>query len=396
MTSIAKRGRLLPILVGVALNFLAYALFTLVVPLFALGLDQSPRMIGELVSVGFLVQIMIAMPLGAVIDRSRYGVGVAIVLGPLLIGVGCFVLVALPTAAGIAVAELVVGMGQISLVLSSQTETALLRRPSGSAGSFGAFAAAVALGQTVGPYLGGIAISNYGTPFALALGGLSASLASMVLLAGQLGRRRLAATREESLSRSRGFVSLPVFRYAIVVSAAAVLARVAYTTFLPVYLRRSGFSAASIGEATALLGLVTFLVRPSVARFASIMRGELKAMAMCTIATGVGVLLIALSPSWAVLLTMTLLVGFGAGFSQPLSMATVAGAVTERERGIALASRLITNRLTQVIGPLALGLLAGGIGLRAVFILAGGGILGLGPVLGRYAASLGDSVTSDS
>ncbi|MFO7546773.1 MAG: MFS transporter, partial [Trueperaceae bacterium] len=74
------------------------------------------------------------------------------------------------------------------------------------------------------------------------------------------------------------------------------------------------------------------------------------------------------SPSpWLIGLWVALF-GAGHGLSQPISMVMVADRVAARERGAALGMRLMLNRLSQVLAPVALAWVAGGVGLPTMFL----------------------------
>lgn len=378
---------------GVVLGFFTYALFTLTVPLYALTLGAPPQVIGGLVGLGFLVQVLIAVPVGSLIDRR--GGRVAITFGPLIIGLACAVPALIPGLPAVAAAEILMGTGQILFLLASQSETASSGTRVRRAAGFGALTAAIAAGQTVGPLVGGLIINNFGAQSALASGAIVAGLASLAMYAwhGAGSTIGKAARGPGQQGAGRMKASSAVF-YAIAVSVSVVFGRVVYTTFLPVYLKGHGFRATSIGEITALLGLVTFSVRPVLASIARMLGGMVRTMIVCTAAAGVGITLVALPPGWTVVLTMTVLLGFGAGLGQPLSMAMVVDAVTENQRGLVLGTRLVANRVTQVVGPFALGFVAGALGLRAVFILSGASILGLAPFLAFFSSTVAERIAA--
>lgn len=393
MASDPKRERWL-LWVGVSLAFFTYALFTLTVPLYGLQLKASTQVIGVVVALGFLSQVFIAVPLGAAIDR--YGIRIALVGGPLTVGVACAIPVALGGMGSVAVSEVLVGIGQIMMLLSSQSETASLSAKLKRTAGFGALTAAVSIGQTLGPLAGGVAIDRFGPRAALATGTVVSIFAATTFLAQQAGHKPRGDAPRPGRAKSNKWASypLPVW-YAFGVSASVVFGRVIFTTFLPIRLGTSGFSAASIGLATAFLGLVTFSVRPVLARIAKALGGIVPATVACTLATGAGIVMATLPPTWVVILLMTALVGFGGGLGQPLSMAMVVDAVEDRQRGVVLASRLVVNRVTQVVGPAGLGLFAGAVSVRAAFGLGGVAILGLvGGLIGmsrRVARRLADS-----
>lgn len=365
---------------GVGFDFFAYALFTLAVPLMGVALGASAELIGGVVSLGFLAEVLVAIPLGVLVDRR--GVRVPIIGGPLLLAVALGIAIVSRDMWGIAISELLVGAGQVSLVLSGQSETASLAGRSRRTAGFGAFAAAASAGQTIGPLAGGLLMDSAGAHAALALGMSGAVLASLLMVLEQSRQGRPKRQRASSIPRARRRVAYtsPVW-YAFIVSAAVVLGRVVFMTFLPLYMHANGFAAGSIGLAIGLLGLVTFSVRPILAWITERIGGMVQAMVTCTVASGAGLLFVSLPPSWIVILGAAVLVGFGGGLGQPLGATMVVDAVAENGRGVVLASRLVASRVAQASGPVALGLVAGFAGLRVTFVAGGGAILSAAAVL---------------
>ena len=88
-------------------------------------------------------------------------------------------------------------------------------------------------------------------------------------------------------------------------------------------------------------------------------------------AAGAFLLLSATSNVW-VIGGLVIVIGLGLGFGQPLSMTMVVQLVPAYARATALAIRLTGNRLRQVAGPAAAGLLAGSAGTKPVFWMLSG------------------------
>jgi predicted MFS family arabinose efflux permease len=80
---------------------------------------------------------------------------------------------------------------------------------------------------------------------------------------------------------------------------------------------------------------------------------------------------------------LTIVVGAGLGYGQPLSMTLVVQRVPRHARATALAVRLTGNRLGQVAAPAAAGVVAGNAGTGAVFWLLSGLLVASAVAVGR-------------
>ena len=95
-------------------------------------------------------------------------------------------------------------------------------------------------------------------------------------------------------------------------------------------------------------------------------------VSMTTLSIGIG--LTPFCRGFVSLALLSILVGMGIGFANPLSMATVADGVRPEDRGVALGLRLGGTRLARLINPLFFGLIIQGFGIAVAF-WAGGIIL---------------------
>lgn len=379
----ARQRVLIVLCTGIALEFIAYASFTLVAPLYGVRLGAGTEAIGGLVSLGFLLPMPLALPIGTAL--RRVGVRLPLVAGPLVLAAGMAVAASRASLASLALAEVLVGLGHLGVVLASQTAVAGLGSADRGEANFGMYGASVALGQMVGPLLAGAAADASGLRTSLAVSAGAAVLAALVL-AGGAPRRSPERTGPPPVP-VRSLVALarvPRLRYAVVVSAAIVLARMTHSTFLPVYLDHHGFSSTDIGLLTGLLALVTVLIRPMLPIVTRVVGGRPRAIPLALALSAAGVALIALPPMWPVLVVMSFMLGAGLGLGQPLSMVVSGDAAPRELRGAAFGYRIMTNRLTQLVAPAALGLLAGAVGTSLAFLAAGAGIAALLPAMLRF------------
>lgn len=380
---VTRRRALVTLCSAIALEFVAFASFTLVAPLYGVHLGAGTEVIGGLVSLGFLLPVPLAVPIGSAL--RRVGVRVPLVVGPLVLAAGMAVAASRESLVILAVAEVLVGLGHLGVVLASQTAIGGLGPAAQGEANFGMYGASVAFGQMIGPIVAGTLGDAYGLRISLLVGASAAVVAALVLAVG--APRRTAPRGSPLTVDTRSLVALvraPRLRYAVVVSASFVLALMTHSTFVPVYLDHHGFSSTDIGAVTGLLALVTVVIRPLLPVVTRLVGGRPRAIPLALTLAAIGVALIALPPRWPVLVLMSVLLGAGLGLGQPLSMVVSRDAAPPDLRGAAFGYRIMTNRLTQLIAPAALGLVAGVAGTSMAFLLAGVGIAVLLPVVFRY------------
>lgn len=120
------------------------------------------------------------------------------------------------------------------------------------------------------------------------------------------------------------------------------------------------------------------------ARFVNMVGGRSAALLATVVILAVGTGMTALVVSFVPLLVASLFVGVGAGFSQPLTVVTVADHVSRDKVGFALGLRLTANRLAQALSPLLIGLIAESIGVRWSFAVAAAVVLATAPLILRW------------
>ena len=361
----------------------AFAMIGLLVPLRALDLGASPAIVGMLVASKALAPAMLAMPVGSLVDRigERAPMIAALALATL-----ATIVAGTATSIGALLAVLlVIGSTHLMFIVCSQRLVSSMAKGAGSERNFGWYTTFQSAGQMIGPILAGVVLDM--ASFAAAFG--AAAAASLVAMAAVARIRTAPAAPSAGPSeaverdvrratttgrRSRVITDLlanPGFRMAIIVSYAVLLAQSVRQAFLPVYMDSLAFSGTLIGVVVSALGLTAVVVRPFMASIVRFLGGRSRTLILMVAAIIAGVAATSLSTTFAGLVVATVLVGIGHGITQPLSMATVGDHVARRHMGFALGVRLTANRVAQLAGPLAIGLLAEFTGVRWTFLMAG-------------------------
>jgi MFS family permease len=162
-------------------------------------------------------------------------------------------------------------------------------------------------------------------------------------------------------------MAIPGMPQAMLVSVTVLSAVDVLTTYLPAIGEAQGLSVASVSLLLSARAGASFLSRLLMPWL--IARGGRRRVLIFS--TLVPALLLCLWPwidNLAAMFVLVVVIGFGLGIGQPMTMVWVANRAPDESRGIALGMRLTVNRLGQISVPLAVGAIAGMAGLGSVFV----------------------------
>jgi MFS family permease len=372
---------MLLILVVFTLNFTRFGMVFPLVPLLAHDLGASPTVIGVIVGAFGLLSFFLAIPVGGLTDRV--GLKRALALGVLCNIVSALLLVRAGHVLTLMASQVVGGLGFQLHIVASQAFIASLDSPHRRETEFGYLTFSAALGQSLGPVLGGVIASRFGYHGAFLAVLLLSALGLMIMgfreprgvrAPGRYSLRHDLRHAGNLLSNS-GMLAILAFPFIVIFTVSL------RTSFLPVLLLQRGSSEALVGLLISLFAGTSTLIRPFIGsllqRFSR--RGML-ALAMLAVALGVG-LIPMLSSVFTVALALCIF-GLGFGLAQPLSMVMVADLADPRHSGLSMGIRFMAMTLASILGPVLLGVVVEGFGLHAAFyvsalfvIMTGGYIL---------------------
>jgi MFS family permease len=372
-----------------ALAVVYWSAHTMLRPLIApsmLELGSTPGEASAALAAIAVLPTLLAIPIGSLTDRfgdrrvMAWG-AVSMVAGGLLL---------LPAELGLAVAgQVVVGVGTMAAWVALQaaatspmqaTETRDARNS-----RIATFSFFVAIGQLVGPLLGGSVAEaiDYRASFAVFVG------LSVVLLAvtwwlpsaahqppspdrasrtAPIGRLTGSYADAFRLMRRRG-VGLTVLA-----SFVALVALDLRMAFHPIYLSDIGYSPVWVGALLSAAAGCAFLSRPV---FTLLVR-RLPSSVLVGLVLGLGsatVGAVVLTESIGVLFVLAALNGLALGLAQPLTLALMAEHTDQAERGLAAGVRSMGNRLAQLVDPIAFGILLAVVGTQSAFLVMGSALL---------------------
>lgn len=333
---------------------------------------------GDAVTVGLvassfaLLPMLFALHFGRIVDRT--GSWRVLVTGTVLSAAAVALSAVAPSIAVIAVANTLMGLGQMMTLLGAQGFVMELTDRERHVNGFAMFTLAASLGQTVGTPIMGVLLENSrdgemvqaGPALALMAGALVVAL-PFALSLPRLPRAttgRPPATSMTALVRRTGMAP-SIFAALIVVTGFDLI-----TAYMPVVGESVGLSALTVSLLVGLRSAASMVSRaamPWVLR-----RVSQRAILIATpVVTTPAVVVLGLTGDPVVLALVLVLIGFFWGMNQPVTMNWVTAAAPAGDRAAALSLRLTGNRAAQVLVPLAAGALAGLWGPGSVFLLSG-------------------------
>lgn len=349
-----------------------------------LDLGGSATTIGTATAAYALLPVLVASSMGRRSDRTarlwRW-----MVLGLTVMVLGSVQLIIAADTAWILAGSATLGVGHVVLTICLQAVIARRALRGSLAAGFGWFTAANSLGQMAGPYLGGWLIDSgsaqeggarAGIDLALVIGTVFAVLAVPVAM---MGRRHFTVpesaetagpAHEHRRESTWSLIRRPRVGLILYCSLGFVALVDILTAFMPLIGEESGIAPTAIGALLAIRGGASLASRVALpwltARLSSgtLLTGSLIGSAVCFSAMP-----LLIDTMWLAVL-LTAVGGFVLGIGQPVTMEMISTAVPSGARGQALALRLVSSRLGQVLVPLGAGGLAGALGPIAAVQLA--------------------------
>lgn len=363
---------LVALCVGLTSAFVVQTMLLIAVPLYALDLGASPLVVGFALSAPYILPLIFAIPLGGLV--TRVGGRVVVIFGGIGLMIGPLFVVVVPGYLGLLLSQFCFGISQLIMILGAQSIISGLARGKTLEMYFGWYTTCLSGGQLLGPLLAGWLIDSIDLMAAFitmaliaVLGFVSGLFLRGKAIEGALVEKSLLGYR----AQARLIKTNPGVQVSIALTVAVMFALGAHSSFLPVYLENSSFTATAIGALISLRALCAMAVRPFMSNIIRLVGGRVRAMIISIGLTGAGIAFTGFTASVWMLALFSILVGIGSGISQPLSMIVLAEHVSHAQRPSALGMRLMGNRGVQFLAPLMLGLLTELLPFNLTFMVAG-------------------------
>jgi MFS family permease len=337
--------------------------------LLALGADGTT--LGLTAACFAIPPMLFAVSLGRWTEKHHPAI--LLVLGFVVAAAGAFSLVFIESIPAFAIATTALGIGHTTGTIGGQSIMAQAQSSLTRISRFGALTTISALGQIVGPVLGGVIIGHSDKPDLLStssalqvaawvfVGGLPAAVIAMRTTTIQKSTVRTGKPeRVWGLLRIRGMPA------ALMTSFSAKGANDLLLVYVPLLGASVGLTSSQVGILLGISSSGALFARAAtpwfVRRIASV-----NLTVVATVVAALCLLIVGLSHNLTPMMLAMSVLGFAIGLTQTTTMDWVVDLVDDTSRGSALGMRVATNRVGQTFILAAAGATSQWFGVEAAF-----------------------------
>ena len=422
----APRGALVPVFLTVFIDLLGFGIVIPLLPIYSEVYGASGLALGLLFSSFSLMQLIFAPFWGRLSDKVGRR---PVLIGTLLGTAGSYVLFGLADdMTMLFVSRMLAGFFGAN-VATAQAYVADVTTPAERAKGMGMIGAAFGLGFTFGPLIGGVMVCvSMGAPGFVAAG--LSTVAALVAISRLHEPPRHSETAGRVLDMDSLSTSLRTPRIGIVLLL-YFLAIMAFSGFETMFIRfgldrfpgafesmapvvtaigldcmidaaastHFGVAALSAGVYMFAIGLISAIIQGGLIRRLVPRYGETKLIVAGPFLLGLGFLVVALAPTWALVIAGCAIMPMGFGLNNPSLQGLLSRAVPDHRQGAFLGLNQSLGSLARVVGPLVAGLFFDTAGATAPFYVSAA-LLALGTLIAigyhrRYASSFAEQVRED-
>ncbi len=360
-----------------ALSFFAlghFAVYYLVIPLWAWQLGASPFLIGLAVGIRPLAPAILSIHAGAMMDRigvrnTLIATATMGVLVPLAIPV-------FPSIWALMLLQLVGGLSEGLGWLGAQTRLAQVAP--GDTRIAGWFSLAGKSGTLLTPIVAGLLWDNFGAVSAFVFAGLWASgflLIVLLLPHSEKTQRRSFKPAElvprlSDYRRALFLFSIPVVSIVMLATFLRLGAFGIQGSFYPVWLQQTGLGSTTIGFLIGVASLAgagsSMLAAPACRRFPPVL-----ILLISVVLAILGMALTPLASSLVGWVTLSMLFGIGVGINLPVLLSVLSQVTSAETQGLSAGLRATVNRIGNIVVPIIMGLVVEVAGLQLSFPIIG-------------------------
>jgi len=172
----------------------------------------------------------------------------------------------------------------------------------------------------------------------------------------------------------RELLAMPAVRNTLIIASFITVGWDLYIFIVPVLGSELGLSATEIGSTLSLFAVAVFVVRLFMIRLTARL-GERGVMVSAMVLAGCTFLAFAFTRSYAMMLTLSFIIGLGLGASQPITLSILHEAAPPGRVGEVNGMRMTLIATSQWTMPLVFGVLSVSTGMLPLFLVIGGGML---------------------
>ena len=305
---------------------------------------------------------------------ERHHPAIALAGGLAIAALAAFVLVFSENIPAVAIGTTALGIGHMSGTIGAQSIMAQADSSLARISRFGTLTTVSALGQIVGPVLGGVIIGHSDEPSLESTS--SALLIAAWVFIGGLPAAALAMRTRIQVSTVRTGRAEPVWRLlrrrgmpaALMTSFSAKSGVDLLLVYVPLLGVAVGLTSSQVGILLGISSSGALLARAATPLFVRRIP-TLKLTVIATVVAATCLLIVSMSSDLAPMMVAMSVLGFALGLSQTTTMDWVVNLVDPTSRGSALGLRVATNRLGQVFVLAAAGAVSELWGVETAFAL---------------------------
>ena len=305
---------------------------------------------------------------------ERHHPAILMVLGFVVAAVGAFALVVVEAIPAFALATTALGIGHMSGTIGGQSIMAQAQSSLTRISRFGTLTTISALGQIVGPVLGGVIIGHSDEPSLAStssalqvaawvfVGGLPAAAIAMRTTMQKSTVRTGKPERVWGLLRRRGMPA------ALMTSFSAKGANDLLLVYVPLLGASVGLTSSQVGILLGISSSGALLARAATPWFVRRIP-SVNLTVVATVIAALCLLIVGLSNNLTPMMVAMSVLGFAIGLTQTTTMDWVVDLVDDTSRGSALGMRVATNRVGQTFILAAAGVVSQWFGVESAFAL---------------------------
>jgi MFS family permease len=306
---------------------------------------------------------------------EKHHPAILLVLGFVVAAAGAFALVFIEAIPAFAIATTALGIGHTTGTIGGQSIMAQAQSSLARISRFGALTTISALGQIVGPVLGGVIIGHSDTPD-LASTSSALQVAAWVFVAGlpaaAIAMRtttiQKSTVRTGKPERVGGLLRIRGMPAALMTSFSAKGGNDLLLVYVPLLGAAVGLSSSQVGILLGISGSGALFARAATPWFVRRIP-SVNLTVVATVVAALCLLVVGLSHHLTPMMLAMSVLGFAIGLTQTTTMDWVVDLVDDTSRGSALGMRVATNRVGQTVILAAAGVASQWFGVEAAFAL---------------------------
>ena len=333
--------------------------------LYALSLHASAFTVGTLIALFALFPMMLAVPMGRVIDRI--GMRKPLIVGCLLATAGVLLAASIPGLTVLYPAAILIGTGFMAIFIGTQHAVGVVSAPEQRTASYSRLSLGFSISSFTGPLIAGFMIDHANYSYAYLSCGLFTLAALALTVGGAISHVTVQpVTHHQSKGSPLQLLRDRELRRVYVIGILLAAAWDMFTFVTPVHGTQLGFSASTIGMILASFAAATFVVRLAmpyiVQRYREwhILTAALSVTALCYVAFPFMDTPISLAAAAAVL-------GLALGTGQPNVLALLHTMAPAGRGAEAIGIRATIGNASSIMMPIAFGAAGAALGMFVVF-----------------------------